>query len=43
MKTVVLARRPCSAYECYRKVRFGLTSAMVAKYLATVRELKSAN
>ena len=43
MKIGVLARRPRSAYECYSKVRFGLTSAEVAKYLAIVRGLKSAN
>ena len=27
-------------YERYRKVKFGLTSAVVAKYLATVRGSK---
>ena len=43
MKTGVLARKPCSAYECYSKARFGITSAEVAKYLATVCGLKSAN
>ena len=42
MKIVVLARRPVpmSATE---RVRFGLTSAAVAKYLATVCGLKSEN
>ena len=43
MKTVVLARGPVPMCATERYVRFGLTSAMVTKYLATVCGLTSAN
>ena len=42
MKTGILARRPVAMGDKDIVVRFGLKSAMVAKYLATVPGSKSA-